>query len=92
MPVAVTIADPVGHGDLEALLRGAAGLFALTAHVADRLFHGALAGGALATGRAVGALKRGARADWMKAIEIAPDSPAADDARDGLAKLDVKAN
>jgi formimidoylglutamate deiminase len=36
-----------------------------TAHVADRLFHGALTGGALATGRAVGALKRGARADWL---------------------------
>ncbi|HEY4353503.1 MAG TPA: formimidoylglutamate deiminase, partial [Paraburkholderia sp.] len=36
-----------------------------TAHVADRLFHGALAGGALATGRAVGALKSGARADWI---------------------------
>ena len=36
--------------------------------------------------------KDGARTDWMKAIEIAPDSPAADDARDGLAKLDVKAN
>jgi formimidoylglutamate deiminase len=36
-----------------------------TAHVADRLFHGALAGGALATGRTVGALKRGSRADWI---------------------------
>src|SRR3569623_50769 len=32
----------------------------------------------------------GARADWVKLIEIAPDSPAAEDARDGLAKLDVK--
>jgi len=28
----------------------------------------------------------------MKTIEIAPDSPAADDARAGLADLDVKAN
>jgi formimidoylglutamate deiminase len=36
-----------------------------TAHVADRLFQGALAGGALATGRAVGALASGARADWI---------------------------
>lgn len=36
--------------------------------------------------------KDGARADWMKTIELAPDSPAAADARDGLAKLDVKAN
>jgi formimidoylglutamate deiminase len=34
-------------------------------HVADRLFHAALAGGASATGRAVGALKEGARADWI---------------------------
>jgi formimidoylglutamate deiminase len=36
-----------------------------TAYVADRLFQGALAGGALATGRAVGALMSGARADWI---------------------------
>ncbi|SAK80308.1 formimidoylglutamate deiminase [Caballeronia ptereochthonis] len=36
-----------------------------TAHVADRLFHGALQGGARATGRAVGALEEGARADWI---------------------------
>jgi len=36
--------------------------------------------------------KDGARADWMQAIEIAPDSPAAADAREGLADLDVKAN
>jgi len=44
------------------------------------------------TQRAESGDKDGARADWMKTIEIAPDSPAADDARDGLAKLDVKAN
>ncbi|MFT4068050.1 formimidoylglutamate deiminase [Paraburkholderia sp.] len=36
-----------------------------TAHVADRLFQGALEGGARATGRAVGALEEGARADWI---------------------------
>ncbi|WP_244817514.1 formimidoylglutamate deiminase [Caballeronia sp. Lep1P3] len=36
-----------------------------TAHVADRLFRGALAGGARATGRGVGALQEGARADWL---------------------------
>lgn len=36
-----------------------------TAHVADRLFQGALEGGARATGRAVGALEAGARADWI---------------------------
>ena len=34
----------------------------------------------------------GARADWVKLIEVAPNSPAAADARDGLAELDVKAN
>jgi tetratricopeptide (TPR) repeat protein len=44
------------------------------------------------TQRAQAGDKDGAREDWMKTIEIAPDSPAADDARDGLAKLDVKAN
>ncbi|MEP9322452.1 formimidoylglutamate deiminase [Paraburkholderia phymatum] len=33
--------------------------------VADRLYAGSLEGGALATGRAVGALKAGARADFM---------------------------
>lgn len=38
---------------------------AQTAQVADRLFDGALAGGALATGRATGALVAGARADWI---------------------------
>ena len=36
--------------------------------------------------------KDGARADWVKLIEVAPNSPAANDARDGLADLDVKAN
>ncbi|MFM0048015.1 formimidoylglutamate deiminase [Caballeronia grimmiae] len=36
-----------------------------TTHVADRLFQGALEGGARATGRAVGALEAGARADWI---------------------------
>ncbi|MCX5545110.1 formimidoylglutamate deiminase [Paraburkholderia sp. CNPSo 3076] len=35
------------------------------AQVADRLFDAALAGGARATGRAVGALQEGARADWL---------------------------
>jgi tetratricopeptide (TPR) repeat protein len=44
------------------------------------------------TQRAQAGDKDGARQDWMHTIEIAPDSPAADDARDGLAKLDVKAN
>ncbi|PLZ00162.1 formimidoylglutamate deiminase [Burkholderia sp. WAC0059] len=34
-------------------------------YVADRLFDAALAGGAAATGRAVGTLARGARADWL---------------------------
>ena len=33
--------------------------------VADRLFHAALAGGARASGRAVGALAPGCRADWL---------------------------
>ncbi|ALP66099.1 formimidoylglutamate deiminase [Paraburkholderia caribensis] len=41
-------------------------------HVADRLFQGALAGGARATGRAAGALKQGAQADW---IVLDPDHP-----------------
>ncbi|WP_321789024.1 formimidoylglutamate deiminase [Paraburkholderia sp. J94] len=36
-----------------------------TACVADRLYAGALAGGARATGRQVGALETGARADWI---------------------------
>ncbi|MDR5760899.1 formimidoylglutamate deiminase [Caballeronia sp. LZ035] len=36
-----------------------------TAQVADRLFHGALEGGARATGRATGKLEAGARADWL---------------------------
>ncbi|NIF52444.1 formimidoylglutamate deiminase [Burkholderia sp. Ax-1724] len=34
-------------------------------HVADRLFDAALDGGARATGRAVGALRAGHRADWL---------------------------
>ncbi|NML34817.1 formimidoylglutamate deiminase [Paraburkholderia antibiotica] len=34
-------------------------------HVADRLFDAALDGGARATGRAVGALRAGCRADWL---------------------------
>jgi tetratricopeptide (TPR) repeat protein len=44
------------------------------------------------TQRAQAGDKDGARQDWMKTIELAPDSPAADDARDSLANLDVKAN
>ncbi|HEY2024468.1 formimidoylglutamate deiminase [Paraburkholderia sp.] len=44
-----------------------------TAQVADRLFHGALEGGARATGRAVGALERGARADWIVLDAAHPD-------------------
>ncbi|MFC5427822.1 formimidoylglutamate deiminase [Paraburkholderia denitrificans] len=36
-----------------------------TAHVADRLFDAALAGGTRATGRVTGALAAGARADWI---------------------------
>jgi formimidoylglutamate deiminase len=40
--------------------------------VADRLFDAALAGGAHAAGRSVGALKAGARADW---IVLDPDHP-----------------
>ena len=35
--------------------------------------------------------KDGARQDWLKTIELAPNSPAAQDARDFLADLDVKA-
>jgi len=33
--------------------------------------------------------KNGARQAWLKVIEVAPDSPAADAARENLAKLDV---
>jgi tetratricopeptide (TPR) repeat protein len=33
--------------------------------------------------------KTGARAAWLKVIEVAPESPAADAARENLAKLDV---
>jgi len=38
---------------------------AQTSHVADRLYAAALEGGARATGRAVGALEAGRRADWI---------------------------
>src|SRR4051794_1443931 len=41
-------------------------------HVADRLFDAALDGGAGATGRAVGALQAGRRADWLV---LDPDHP-----------------
>jgi tetratricopeptide (TPR) repeat protein len=44
------------------------------------------------TQRALAGDKDGARQDWMRTIELAPDSPAADDARADLADLDVKAN
>jgi tetratricopeptide (TPR) repeat protein len=44
------------------------------------------------TQRAQAGDRDGARQDLLRVIELAPDSPAADDARDGLAKLDVKAN
>jgi len=44
------------------------------------------------TQRAEAGDKDGARADWLKLIEIAPDSFAAEDARTGLAAIDVKAN
>lgn len=36
--------------------------------------------------------KEGARTDWLRAIELAPDYPAADIARKDLADLDVKVN
>jgi regulator of sirC expression with transglutaminase-like and TPR domain len=36
--------------------------------------------------------KDGARTDWLRTIELAPDSPAAEDARKALADLDVKVN
>jgi formimidoylglutamate deiminase len=39
--------------------------FSQSAHVADRLFGAALEGGANATGRPVGRLERGCRADWL---------------------------
>ena len=44
------------------------------------------------TQRAQAGDRDGARQDWLKAIEVAPDSPAAEDARADLADLDVKAN
>jgi tetratricopeptide (TPR) repeat protein len=34
--------------------------------------------------------KAGARRDWLKVIDLAPKSPAADSARENLARLDVK--
>ncbi|MGE8574085.1 MAG: formimidoylglutamate deiminase, partial [Burkholderia contaminans] len=43
------------------------------AHVADRLFDASLAGGAQASGRRVGALQEGCRADWLV---LDPDHPA----------------
>ena len=43
------------------------------AHVADRLFDASLAGGAQASGRRVGALREGCRADWLV---LDPDHPA----------------
>ena len=42
------------------------------AHVADRLFDASLAGGAQASGRRIGALREGARADWLV---LDPDHP-----------------
>lgn len=44
------------------------------------------------TQRAEAGDRDGARADWLRLIEIAPDSPAAEDARTGLAAIDVNAN
>jgi tetratricopeptide (TPR) repeat protein len=44
------------------------------------------------TQRAQAGDRDGARKDWLKTIELAPDSPAADDARADLADLDVKTN
>jgi tetratricopeptide (TPR) repeat protein len=44
------------------------------------------------TQRAEAGDKDGARADWLKVIEVAPDSYAAEDARTGLAAIDVKTN
>jgi formimidoylglutamate deiminase len=43
------------------------------ANVADRLFGAALAGGARATGRNVGTLEAGARADWIVLDPLHPD-------------------
>jgi formimidoylglutamate deiminase len=40
-------------------------LFSQSPHVADRLFGAALDGGTKATGRAIGALEPGGRADWL---------------------------
>jgi formimidoylglutamate deiminase len=49
--------DPAEHTGSTQLMHAA--------HVADRLFATALEGGANATGRSVGALQRGCRADWL---------------------------
>jgi tetratricopeptide (TPR) repeat protein len=43
------------------------------------------------TQRALAGDTEGARQDWLRTIEVAPDSPAAEDARADLADLDVKA-
>lgn len=40
--------------------------------------------------RRSGGDEAGARADWMRAIEIAPESPAADTARRNIELMDVK--
>jgi tetratricopeptide (TPR) repeat protein len=44
------------------------------------------------TQRADAGDKNGARRDWMRTIELAPDTPAAEDARQFLANQDVKTN
>jgi formimidoylglutamate deiminase len=44
---------------------GNAGRFSHSSHVADRLFGAALDGGTKATGRAIGMLQPGHRADWL---------------------------
>ncbi|GAB2177379.1 tetratricopeptide repeat protein [Dongia sp. agr-C8] len=44
------------------------------------------------TQRAEAGDKDGARADWLKLLEVAPDSYAAENARTGLAAIDVQAN
>lgn len=44
------------------------------------------------TQRAEAGDRDGARADWLKLLEVAPDSYAAEEARTGLAAIDVQAN
>ncbi len=44
------------------------------------------------TQRAEAGDKDGARADWLKLLEVAPDSYAAEEARTGLAAIDVQTN